>query len=90
MLVQNVVVEEPGMPFIDVATGYAGGCSALRAADHAAAARAISVPTLCIVGAQNGYTTPELLRPTAKRVPGARSETIAGAGHFPSLPGRQP
>jgi 3-oxoadipate enol-lactonase len=65
--------------------GYAGSCAALRGADYTEAARQIRVPTLCVVGDQDGSTPPDLVRQTAALIPGARFEIIAGAGHIPCV-----
>ena len=65
--------------------GYAGSCAALRDADYTEAARRIAVPTLCVVGDQDGSTPPDLVRQTAALIPGARFEIIAGAGHIPCV-----
>jgi 3-oxoadipate enol-lactonase len=67
------------------AAGYVGSCVALREADYTQAVRAISVPTLCVVGDQDGSTPPELVREAAALIPGARFEIIAGAGHIPCV-----
>lgn len=65
--------------------GYALACAAIRDADYTDAARKIAVPTLCIVGDQDGSTPPELVRSLADLIPGARFEIIAGAGHIPCV-----
>jgi 3-oxoadipate enol-lactonase len=70
--------------------GYVGSCVALRGADYTEAARDISVPTLCIVGDQDGSTPPDLVRATAALIPGARFEVIAGAGHIPCVEQPEP
>ena len=44
-------------------------CAALRGADYTEAARRISVPTLCVVGDQDGSTPPDLVRQTAALIP---------------------
>src|SRR3954447_22760552 len=41
--------------------GYLGCCAAIRDADLTAAARAVSVPTLCLVGEHDGSTPPDLV-----------------------------
>lgn len=64
--------------------GYAATCAALRDADYTADARRITVPTLCIVGDQDGATPPELVRELAGLIPGARFEVIAASGHIPN------
>lgn len=65
--------------------GYLGTCAAIRDADQSAAARAISVPTLCLGGSEDGATPPDLVRSLADLVPGARFELIEGAGHLPCV-----
>ncbi|MCV9938782.1 3-oxoadipate enol-lactonase [Boseaceae bacterium BT-24-1] len=65
--------------------GYAAACTALRDADYSAAAPSIAVPTLVIVGDQDGSTPPDLVRGLAEAIPGARFEIIAGAGHIPCV-----
>lgn len=65
--------------------GYVAACEALRDADYSAAAPAIAVPTLVVVGDQDGSTPPDLVRGLAEAIPGARFEIIAGAGHIPCV-----
>lgn len=65
--------------------GYAGTCAALRDADFTEATRALTVPTLCIAGDQDGSTPPDLVRSTAALIDGARFEIVAGAGHLPCI-----
>ena len=65
--------------------GYIGTCVALRDADFTDSARRIAVPTLCIVGDQDGSTPPDLVRSLAALIPGARFEVIRGAGHIPCV-----
>ncbi|MCQ0988967.1 3-oxoadipate enol-lactonase [Jiella marina] len=65
--------------------GYLGSCAALRDSDLTEAARAVTVPTLCLVGDQDGSTPPDLVRQTAETIPGARFEIIEGAGHLPCI-----
>lgn len=65
--------------------GYIGTCAAVRDADFTEAARRIAVPTLCIVGAHDGSTPPELVRSLADLIPGARFEVIRNAGHIPCI-----
>ncbi len=67
------------------AQGYASTGIAIRDADYTAQASAIAVPVLCVVGEHDGATSPELVRATAQRIPGARFEIIAGAGHLPNI-----
>jgi 3-oxoadipate enol-lactonase len=65
--------------------GYAGSCAALRDADLTDAIAGITTPTLVVAGDQDLSTPVALVRATAKRIPGARFEIIAGAGHIPSI-----
>lgn len=65
--------------------GYAAACAALRDADYSAAAPAIAVPSLVVVGDQDGSTPPDLVRGLAEAIPGARFEIVAGAGHIPCV-----
>lgn len=65
--------------------GYIGTCAAIRDADYTEAAGRIAVPTLCVVGDQDGATPPDLVLSLAKLVPGARYEVIKDAGHIPCV-----
>ncbi len=65
--------------------GYLAACAALREADYTDHVALIAAPTLCLAGDEDRATPPELVRATAERIPGARYETIAGAGHLPCL-----
>ncbi|TPN78494.1 3-oxoadipate enol-lactonase [Mesorhizobium sp. CU2] len=65
--------------------GYVGTCVALRDADYTDSARRIAVPTLCVVGDQDGSTPPALVRSLADLIPAARFEVIRNAGHIPCV-----
>lgn len=65
--------------------GYLGTCAAIRDSDLTGAARAIAVPTLCVVGSEDGATPPELVRSLAALVPGAGFSIVEGAGHLPCV-----
>jgi 3-oxoadipate enol-lactonase len=65
--------------------GYAATCEAIRDADLTEAASKIAVPTICIVGDQDGSTPPELVRSTAKLIPNARYEVIPDCAHIPCV-----
>ena len=67
------------------AEGYIGACEALREADYTDQVAAIRAPTLALAGDADRATTPDIVRATAERIPGARFEIIAGAGHLPCL-----
>lgn len=67
------------------AAGYLSVCRAIRNADLTAAARAIKVPTLCIVGSDDLATPPDLVRSMAAIIPGAGFTVIDGVGHLPCI-----
>jgi 3-oxoadipate enol-lactonase len=75
---RNMLMRQP-------AEGYSATCEALRDADYTQATAEIAVPTICIVGAQDGSTPPELVLSLAKHIPDARYEVIADAGHIPCV-----
>jgi 3-oxoadipate enol-lactonase len=63
--------------------GYLGTGAAIRDADFRDQAGAITVPTICVVGDQDGATPPALVKSTADLIPGAGFEVVANAGHIP-------
>ncbi|WP_176037795.1 3-oxoadipate enol-lactonase [Brucella tritici] len=65
--------------------GYAATCAALRDVDLTEAAKSISVPTLCLVGDQDGSTPPTLVRELASLIPEADFADIAASGHIPCV-----
>ena len=67
------------------ADGYIGTAAAIRDADFTVEARAIAVPTVCIVGSEDGSTPPDVVRATADLIPGARFHVIDGSGHVPCI-----
>jgi 3-oxoadipate enol-lactonase len=80
--VRSEVVET--MASIDPAA-YRIGAEAVWLADQRDSAAAIDVPTLVLVGEADRVTPPELSRELAAIVPGAKLETIPGAGHIANL-----
>ena len=72
---RNMLIRQP-------TAGYLATCEALRDADYTKAATEIAVPTICIVGDQDGSTPPDLVLSMAKRIPDARYEVIRDAGHI--------
>ena len=65
--------------------GYVGTATAIRDADYTQEAGRIAVPTLCVVGDQDGATTPELVGEMAKLIPGSRYQVIPNSGHLPCI-----
>ncbi|MCG6858041.1 MAG: 3-oxoadipate enol-lactonase [Salaquimonas sp.] len=65
--------------------GYVGTCMALRDTDYTANAKKIAVPTLCVVGAEDGSTPPAMVRQFANLIPGARYEVVDAAAHLPCI-----
>jgi 3-oxoadipate enol-lactonase len=65
--------------------GYTGTCAAVRDADHTELVGRIAVPTLCLVGDQDGSTPPPLVRSMADLIPGAEFAVIESAGHIPCV-----
>ena len=63
--------------------GYLGTGAAIRDADFRDQAPQIDVPTVCVVGDQDGATPPALVKSTADLIPGSGFEVIANAGHIP-------
>ena len=75
---RNMLIRQP-------VAGYAGTCAAIRDADYTEAAKQVAVPTLCVVGDQDGSTPPDLVRSMAELIPGSRFEIIRDAGHIPCV-----
>jgi len=65
--------------------GYSAACAAMRDADFRAGTALIDVPTLCVVGDQDGSTPPEFVEAFARSILRARFEVIAEAGHIPCV-----
>lgn len=65
--------------------GYVGCSAAIRDADLTGATARLRLPTLAVVGAEDGATPPALVEATARSIPGARFSVIDGAGHLPCI-----
>ena len=65
--------------------GYAGCCAAIAGADLREGTTTLRLPTLGIAGERDAASTPEEVGATVALVPGARLETIPGAGHLPCV-----
>jgi 3-oxoadipate enol-lactonase len=61
---------------------YRVGAEAVWLADQRDRASAISVPTLIIVGDEDGITPPSLSEELKQLIPGSRLEVIAASGHL--------
>jgi len=75
---RNMLIRQP-------TSGYTGTAKAIRDTDFTEVAKSISVPTLCVVGDEDGATPPELVEELAGLVSGSAYEVIEGAGHLPSI-----
>jgi len=67
------------------ADGYIATCLALRDCDLSDLAPRTAVPTLCVVGDQDGSTPAAAVADFARSIPGARFELIEACGHLPSI-----
>lgn len=65
--------------------GYVGTCAALRDADLTDAASKLALPALCLVGAEDESTPPDLVRSLAALLPGSGFAMIPAAGHLPCV-----
>jgi pimeloyl-ACP methyl ester carboxylesterase len=65
--------------------GYLTACGALMRADLRPDCARIKVPTLCVVGDEDGSTPVAMVRELAESIGHARFEIIAGAGHLTNL-----
>jgi len=65
--------------------GYIGTCTALRDADFTEDAPRIAVPTLCMVGDQDGSTPPSLVEELCALIPKSQFELVEHCGHIPSI-----
>ncbi len=64
--------------------GYLGTCQAIRDADLTDTVKALSLPVVCVVGSEDGATTPSMVKSTAELI-GADFIEIDGAGHLPCI-----
>ena len=65
--------------------GYLAACGALKRADLRPHLGAIAVPTLCLVGEDDGSTPVALVRETAAAIRGSRFEVVRRAAHLANL-----
>ncbi|MEO1701664.1 MAG: 3-oxoadipate enol-lactonase [Pseudomonadota bacterium] len=67
------------------AEGYAATSAAIRDADLSSEVGKITVPTLCVAGAEDHSVTPDQVEALAKDIPAARLEVLVGVGHLPAF-----
>jgi 3-oxoadipate enol-lactonase len=65
--------------------GYVGTCATVRDADLSDAASELALPVLCLAGAEDVVTPPDLMRTLAALLPSGRFDVIPGAGHLPCV-----
>lgn len=65
--------------------GYCGTSAAIRDTDFTEIAKSIAVPTMLLVGSNDGATSPELVESAHKIIPNSRFEIIDGPGHLPCI-----
>ncbi|QPC86900.1 3-oxoadipate enol-lactonase [Mesorhizobium sp. NBSH29] len=65
--------------------GYVASCAAVRDCDLTEATRALKLPVLCLVGADDASTPPDLVRAMAEMITGAQFHIIENAGHIPCV-----
>src|SRR5262245_35758718 len=65
--------------------GYVGTCATVRDADLSDAASNLALPVLCLAGAEDAVTPPELVRSLAALLPSGSFDMIPGAGHLPCV-----
>lgn len=66
-------------------TGYIRACEAIRDADLTETAKQITVPTLCVVGAEDKSTSPEEVKNLSELIKGSRYEVIHRSAHIPCV-----
>ncbi|MHC0053450.1 3-oxoadipate enol-lactonase [Actibacterium sp. D379-3] len=65
--------------------GYTGCCAAIGGADFYTTTAGLTLPTLGIVGSEDGATPPDLVRETIDLIKGAYFHIIRGTGHLPCV-----
>ena len=65
--------------------GWTGCAAAIAGTDFYTTTAGLRLPTLVIAGANDGTTPPDLVRETAKLIPGHRFHLMRGVGHLPML-----
>jgi 3-oxoadipate enol-lactonase len=65
--------------------GYLGCCKAIADCDLRNEAKSISIPTLLIVGDEDGSTPVNMVKDTANMIKNSEFKIIKGAGHLPCV-----
>jgi len=65
--------------------GYTASSAAIRDADFTQECANIKIPTLCVVGDQDGATPPSVVVELAKLIPDSCFEVNKDAGHLPCI-----
>lgn len=65
--------------------GYAATCAAIRDTDLSSEIGKITVPTLCVAGAEDRSVPPDQVEALANNIPHARLKVLEGIGHLPAL-----
>ena len=65
--------------------GYVGTCAAIRDTDLTETTRQLGLPSLCVVGDEDGATPLDLVGSLAELLPDSRFKTIPGSGHLPCI-----
>ncbi|MEP2781671.1 MAG: 3-oxoadipate enol-lactonase [Pseudoruegeria sp.] len=65
--------------------GYLGCCAAISGTDFYTPTSGLRLPTLGIVGSEDGATPPDLVRETIELIPGSEFVLIRRAGHIPCV-----
>ena len=80
------LVEQVRRLMANPAAGYIGGLEAMKhRADATAELAGVSVPTLVIVGEDDGLSPPEVARDMHERIPGSELAVLPHAGHLSNL-----
>lgn len=66
-------------------SGYIGCCLAIADTDLYTSTARLSLPTLAVVGSEDGSTPPDMVRETADLITGCQFEVIRRAGHLPCI-----
>ena len=67
------------------AEGYAATCAAIAAADLTESTARLRLPAICVAGAEDLATPPDLVRSLAALIPGATFHALPGVGHLPPV-----